>query len=265
MTALVGHEVKSAAAMLANALRRRMMEAMVASSLSQGRAYRRALADAESPLVSRLRWRALNALGETAVGRSLVGPLRARFPLALTLPYGEINDTIRLLDGAAELPRRQRPPASWRNANLWEYTRALMAFTTRIGLSGPRVWRSTSGEPRPVCIDWVALMHAYLRHPGADDESRARWLNESVDTSVTADVKLPWGDAPVLGRGRPRSDDEASLSVFAACVGRALVDDASWTSIAIFANGALKRELTGGEVQINCRRVAKRIGVFKKL
>ena len=212
---------------------------MAASSLSASFAYLRHLDDAYSALVSGLRWRVLKEFGETALGRSLVGPLRERFPLALTLPYDQINDTMILLDRADELPLNQRPPAPWRNVNLWQYTRELMALTKRIGLSGPRAWSSTSGEPRPVWIDWSPLLHAYLRHPGTDDESRSRWLNETDDTSESANFQLPWSDAPLRGRGRPRSSDEVLLSVFADCVGLALADQ-KWTSIAGFANGALK-------------------------
>lgn len=236
---------------------------MAASSLSASFKYLRELDDASSPLVWQLRWRVLKEFGGTSVGRSLVDPLRARFPLALTLRHAQINDTMILLDRADELSPSQRPPALWRNANLSEYTRQLMAMTTHIGLSGPRVWHSNSGEPIPIWIDWVPLMHAYLRYPDPDDESRTRWLDETVDPSESASFPLlPWPGASRRGRGRPRSGDEARLSVFADCVGRALADP-NWTAIAGFANAALKRELTGGVVKINCRRLAKRVGAFK--
>lgn len=237
---------------------------MITSSFPRRIAYLQALDDAHSPLVSRLRWRVLNAFGETDVGANLASSLRTGFPLALTLPYGEINDTMILLDRPDELSRRQRPPETWRNMDLWAYTRELTALTTRIGLSGPRAWSSTSGEPSPIWIDWVPLMHAYLRHSGTDDESRDSWLRETVDTSVTADRHLPWADAPLRGRGRPRSDDEALLSVLAACVGRALADP-NWTSIATFAHETFNVDFTGGVLKIRCGRLAERMDVFKKL
>ncbi len=206
----------------------------------------------------------MSAFGETDVGRNLVRFWRARFPVALTLPYDKIYDAISLLERADELPLSQRPPAAWRNADLWEYTRELMALTKRTGFSGPRCWRSTSGEPMPVWIDWVPPMHAFLRHPGADAKSRARRLSETVDTSEGTNFQFPWPNAPSRGRGRPRSDDEERLSVFAACVGRALADP-NWTSIATFAHETFNIDFTGGVLKIRCSRVAERMDVFKKL
>src|SRR5439155_20159271 len=108
-----------------------MMSGMAASSLLAHFKYLCELDDASLPLLCRLRWRVLSAFGGTNVGQSLLDPLRTRFPLALTIRHDEINDTMILLDRADELCRSQRPPAAWRDASLWEYTRDLMATTTR--------------------------------------------------------------------------------------------------------------------------------------
>jgi hypothetical protein len=227
-------------------------------------AHLEALDDAYSPLVSRLRWRVLSEFGATDVGRNLVQSWRERFTRELSLRYNDINDIMILLGHPDELPVKHRPPAAWRDVNLWGYIRELAALTRQIGLSGPRIWRSTSGKPRPVWIDWIPLMHSYLRHPQSGDESRAEWLNETNDTSESPPLQLPWAKAPLHRRGRPRSREEEPLSVLAACVGRALADP-NWTSIATFAHETFNVDFTGGVLKIRCGRLAERMDVFKKL
>lgn len=227
-------------------------------------AYLKALDDAYSPLVSRLRWRMLGAFGATDMGRNLVQNWQADHPLPLEVRFDDMNDIMILLARPDELPAKHRPTAAWRAVNLWEYIRELAALTKQIGLSGPRVWRSPNGAPMPVWIDWVRLMHAYLRHPGTGDESRAQWLNESENTSESRPLLLPWDKARLRGRGRPRSVEEEPLSVLASCVGRALADP-NWTSVATFANETFKVNFTGGVLKILCGRLAARMDVFKKL
>lgn len=236
------------------------------SPITAAIAYVRNSRDADAPLLWRLRWSVLRAYGESVSGQAVLDSLRVRCPLVLTLREDQFNDVIRLLAEPFEWPRRLRPRGEWRDAHvdLDEYKRELAATTSRIGLSGPRSWSSTSGEPPPVWIDWPPLMHAYLRHGGRGDEGRDCWLKEIAAPPMDEDPLLPWLDQLPRGAGRPRSVDEPRLRVFATCIGRALAGD-EWPAITFWANEQLGAETTVGALQIYCRRLAKRLDVFRQL
>lgn len=226
-----------------------------------------------------LRWAVLKELATHSPElRRATSTLAADYKLPLGLYFFDIEETLSKLKEAEDLPERLRPPKEWKNTNWAGYLLGLGRVCVWFGLLSPLSWVFYAGWQEPMWLRtprsskpplWVETLHYFLQ------EQHRGSLEKEVHGSlyqfeIPLPLPYPWLKQPPRRRGRPALDASGQrwqeLEALARCIAQRLLGQ-SWEEIADTCGLTTRRgfDLTPLEVATRCRRLAKRLQIYRPL
>lgn len=220
----------------------------------------------------RLRWAVLEGLAaESAEFSRATKTLADDNRVALRLLYHEMTDAERKVNEALSLPKRLRPPKEWRDIDWFAYLSGLARLCRWFGLTGRVLPERYSQRPD----GWDEALHYFLQHLHGTVHGTGKRLlfGHLYVLEMPLPSPLPWTDEPPRRRGRPAirasnpsSQEFREWEVLAQCIARRLLGQ-SWEEITDTCDLTTRKgfELTPLELATRCRRLAKRLKIYRPL